>query len=458
MIFNGHVTTADQSWERKFQGYSPFRKDRKKEKDSDCCPFCYLCPKFTCSVISHQSDTWSLIEVITSTVLHVSKLSGIIQKSNKVAQGQQLSNNGSTTGSGGHCRYEEQKRSSLNEITSHSSKLERILAQVLQLLIIGHSRHPGNKSDEHSLHSLCVNLVAIVILARGKCGLSTCTTRYLVAMAMADLLVIITEVILLRISTYYFPGSFLKITPICSVNIVLVCAATDCSVWFTVTFTFDRFVAICCQKLKTKYCTEKTAAVVLATTCILLCLKNIPYYFMFGPIWIMDNVPWFCIIKVSYYTDNGWVGFDWFNKLLTPLLPFALILLLNALTVRHILVASRVRQGLRGQNKRENRSDPKMENRRKSVILLFSISGSFILLWLVHVIHFLYYNITVSDPRDYNSSESIFRQVGWMLRILSCCTNTFIYGVTQSKFREQFKSAVKYPVTSIIQLMNKQYN
>ncbi|XP_067909639.1 probable G-protein coupled receptor 139 [Heterodontus francisci] len=300
-----------------------------------------------------------------------------------------------------------------------------------------------------------VNLVAIVILARGKCGLSTCTTRYLVAMATADLLVIITEVILLWISTYYFPGSFLNITPVCSVNIVLLGAALDCSVWFTVIFTFDRFVAICCQKMKTKYCTEKTAAVVLATACILLWSQNIPYYFMLEPAWIMDNAPWFCVIKASYYTENGWVVFDWFNTLSTPLLPFAVILLLNALTVRHILVASRVRKGLRRQSKEGNRSDPEMESRRKSVILLFTISGSFILLWLVHVIHFLYYNITVSDPRDYNSPESIFRQVGWMLRILSCCTNTFIYGVTQSKFREQFKSAVKYPVTSIIQLTNK---
>ncbi|XP_067865111.1 probable G-protein coupled receptor 139 [Heterodontus francisci] len=190
-----------------------------------------------------------------------------------------------------------------------------------------------------------VNLLAIVILSRGKCGLSTCTTRYLVAMAIMDLLLIITEIILWRIRYHYFPGSFLNITPVCSVNIVLLRAATDCSVWFTVTFTFDRFVAICCQKLKSKYCTKKTAAVVLATTCILLCSKNIPFYFRYEPGEIIDN-------------------FD-------------------------------------------------------------------------------------------DDSRYIIQQVGYMLHNLSCCTNTFIYVVTQSKFREQVKSAVKYPVTSIIQLMNK---
>ncbi|XP_067865104.1 probable G-protein coupled receptor 139, partial [Heterodontus francisci] len=299
-----------------------------------------------------------------------------------------------------------------------------------------------------SLLSLTVNLLAIVILSRGKCGLSTCTTRYLVAMAMADLPVIITEVILFQINYYYFPVSFLDITPVCSVIHALIRAATDCSVWFTVTFTFDRFVAICCQKLKTKYCTKKTAAVVLATTCILLCSKNIPIYFRYEPGVIIDNVPWFCYIKQSYYTEPGWVGFSRFDTVLTPLIPFALILLLNALTVRHILVTSRVRKGLRGQSKGENRSDPEMESRRKSVILLFTISGNFILLWLIYVLY--HFGIVYHFDSD---SNYIFKEVGWMMSNLNCCTNTFIYVVTQSKFRDQVKSAVKYPVTSIIQLM-----
>ncbi|XP_067910319.1 probable G-protein coupled receptor 139 [Heterodontus francisci] len=303
-----------------------------------------------------------------------------------------------------------------------------------------------------------VNLLSIVILSRGKCGLSTCTTRYLVAMATADLLVIISDVILRRISYYYFPESFLNITPVCSVIFVLSRATTDCSVWFTVTFSFDRFVAICCQKLKTKYCTEKTAAVVLATSCILFCLKDIPFYFIFEPGEIIDNIPWGCYIKSSYYTEPRWKGIDLFDTVLTPLLPFAFILLLNTLTVRHILVASRVRKGLRGQSKEENRSDPEMESRRKSVILLFTISGSFILLWMMYVIYFTNCNISGTYLEDYTDPFYVFGQVGWMLQALSCCTNTFIYGATQSKFREQVKNTVKYPVTSINRLINKLHN
>ncbi|XP_072132340.1 probable G-protein coupled receptor 139 [Mobula birostris] len=275
-------------------------------------------------------------------------------------------------------------------------------------------------------------------------------------MATADLLTVIFQVILGRVFNYYLPGSVLGITPVCSVYYAPLRTATDCSVWFTVTFTFDRFVAICCQKLKAKYCTRKTAAVVLTTTGVLFCLKNVPYFFMYRPMKIIDNIPWGCIRKSIYYTDPGWVGYSWLSTVLTPLLPFVLILLFNALTVRHILVTSRVRKGLRGQSKAENRSDPEMESRRRSVILLLTISGSFIILWSVKVAEFLYYTIAGLDQNNYNDSEYIFQQWGYMLMILSCCTSTFIYGVTQSKFREQLISAVKYPLTSIIHLINKQ--
>ncbi|XP_048456470.1 prolactin-releasing peptide receptor-like [Rhincodon typus] len=296
------------------------------------------------------------------------------------------------------------------------------------------------------------NLSAFVILSRGKCGLSTCTTHYLVAMSVTDLLVVITEVILRRINNYYFPLNVLKLTSVCRPLYVMIRAAIDCSVWFTVTFTFDRFVAISCQKLKLKYCTKKTSTVVLAITSILLCLKNIPIYFRYKPKWVINNVEWRCSNQQNYFRDPRWTGFRIFEKVLTPLLPFGLILLLNAMTIRHILMAIRVRKGLKGQKKDEKRSDQEMESRRKSMILLFTISGTFILLWLVYIIYIFDFDDSVIDPRG------MFEVIAYMLRNLSCCTNTFIYVATQSKFRDQLKRMLKYPLTSIHKFMNSQNN
>ncbi|XP_067878426.1 probable G-protein coupled receptor 139 [Heterodontus francisci] len=310
---------------------------------------------------------------------------------------------------------------------------------------------PGlNSNLSASFLSLPVNLVAIVILSRGKCGLSKCITIYLVGMAVSDLLVVITDPILSWIVAIYFPYSFLRITPVCSLIQVLLSASTDVSVWLTVTFTFDRFVAICCEKLKAKYCSEKTAAVVVGTVSVLGCLESLPWYFTKEQRYIIDNVPMGCHYKLSFYTSIIWGAFELFDRILTPCVPFFLILLLNVLTVRRISFSSKVRRGFRRHSNAENRKDPEMENRKKSIILLFSISGSFILLWVTRVVYSIY--LRLADIRYYSSyTDPLFitSQTSKILQVLSSCTNTCIYIVTQTKFRQELKKAVKYPLNLI---------
>uniref|UniRef100_UPI00398E9333 probable G-protein coupled receptor 139 n=1 Tax=Pristiophorus japonicus TaxID=55135 RepID=UPI00398E9333 len=301
------------------------------------------------------------------------------------------------------------------------------------------------------LFKFVANIAAIVILSRGRCGLSRCITRYLVFMAVTDLLVIITAVILNRIGGIYFRNSILSTTPACSISTVLIYSSRDSSVWLTVAFTFDRCVAICCQKLKTKYCTETTAAVVIGVVCALSCLKNIPFYFTYEPLFTINKVAWYCNIKLTFYVSPAWTAFAWLDRILTPCAPFLLMLLLNAVTVRYILGASRVRRRLRAQNNGASQSDPEMESRRKSIILLFTISGSFILLWLTYVINFLC--VRIENNNYFNDPKFILQESGNMLQLLSCCTNTFIYTVTQSNFRQQLKNALKYPLNLVVKLL-----
>ncbi|XP_067910322.1 probable G-protein coupled receptor 139 [Heterodontus francisci] len=305
------------------------------------------------------------------------------------------------------------------------------------------------------------NLVAIVILSRGRCGLSKCITWYLVSMAVTDFLVVITGVILNRIIGIYFPFSVLSTTVACSLSNALIFASRDSSVWLTVAFTFDRFVAICCQNLKAKYCTEKTAAVVIGTVCALISIKSVPWYFIHEPKYIIDNIPWYCNIKLSFYTSPAWRIFGWFDRISIPCLPLLLMLLLNALTVRHILVASRVRRRIWAKSNGENQSDPEMESRRKSIVLLFTISGSFILLWTPNLINFLYVTISngyYSTGSNLNDPKFILQESANMLQLLSCCTNTCIYVGTQSKFRDELKNMIKYPLNIIINQLNKDQN
>ncbi|XP_048476862.1 probable G-protein coupled receptor 139 [Rhincodon typus] len=270
-------------------------------------------------------------------------------------------------------------------------------------------------------------------------------------MAVADLLVIINAILLNRIPAIYFPSSFLSVTPLCSLSIMLIYAARDISVWLTVVFTFDRFVAISCQKLKLKYCTEKMASAIIGTVSVLGCLKNIPWYFLHEPVYIIDDIPWYCRLKQIRYTSSMWGAFQWTDRILTPCLPFFLILFLNTLTVRNIMAANKACKTFQIWRSKDNQNDPEMENRRKSIILLFSISGSFDILWVVYVAQFFVdrfmKNYTISGFSD---PLFILRECANMLQLLSCCTNTFIYAVTQSKFREQLHNLIYYLLTPIV--------
>ncbi|XP_067837965.1 probable G-protein coupled receptor 139 [Heptranchias perlo] len=298
------------------------------------------------------------------------------------------------------------------------------------------------------------NLMTVVVLSRGNCGLSKCITRYLLGMAVADLLVLIFGVVLYEIKDCYFPFSFLNYTPICSINIALLFMSIDWSVWLTVAFTFDRFVAICHQNFRKKYCTERTAAIVITVVCSLSIMENAPINFVFEPRQIINDVPWSCHVKPSFYTLTIWIAFTWFEIILTPFIPFLLILLFNAQTIRHIVQANRVRRGLRGNNNSEDHNDPEVENRRKSIVLLLTISASFMILWSVTFVFFILAQLTEAQLTEssYNAPFTIMEQTGDMLRNLSSCTNTFIYAVSQSKFREQLRNLITSPVSLIINL------
>ncbi|XP_062891274.1 probable G-protein coupled receptor 139 [Mobula hypostoma] len=291
------------------------------------------------------------------------------------------------------------------------------------------------------------NLTAIVILCRGKCGLSKCITRYLVAMATADLMGVIIGVALERINNIYVFATYLLITPICATLLVFRLAAMECSVWLTVVFTFDRCIAICSQKLRKRYCTARAATTVVVIVCIGSCLRCVPFYFSVDAFAIIDNVPWRCIGRADYFTLPVWKAYQVFNSIITPSLPIGLIILFNALTVSHIIAANRVRRGLRSSN--DNKKDSEVENRRKSMILLFALSANFILLWIPFIVSAMFWqaqNYFYTD-RYLNSPSFILQEFGFMLQFLCTCTNTCIYTLSQRKFREEMKKGVKHLVT-----------
>lgn len=128
-------------------------------------------------------------------------------------------------------------------------------------------------------------------------------------------------------------------------------------------------------------------------------------------------------------------------------MPICLIVLFNVLTIRHIIAANKLRRGFR--NYSENQKDPEVENRKKSMLLLFALSANFILLWIPYVISTMGWqaqNYFYTD-KYLNNPTFILQQFGFMLQLLCTCTNTCIYTLSQSKFRKELMEGFTYLLT-----------
>lgn len=285
------------------------------------------------------------------------------------------------------------------------------------------------------------------MLLRGRCGLSHCITRYLLAMAGGSLMVIVADPILKQIRLIYFPHSALNTTAACRLIEVLASGATATCVWFTLAFTLDRFLAICCSGRERPGSRAKAAAVALPLLPLLSVLESAPWFFVYQAEYRAGGVARGCEEKPIYFISVAWASYELLDLLLVPCIPFLLILFLNALTVRYVLITSRARRALRSSDQ----PDPELQSRRRSLVLLFTISGSFVLLWLTKVTFHIYHRTVPHEVVD-SVGGYLTENAGDMLQALSSCTNTFIYTVTQARFRDELKRGFRYPLDRLLQL------
>eukprot|EP00061_Rhincodon_typus_P010612 g35039.t1 len=296
------------------------------------------------------------------------------------------------------------------------------------------------------------NVATFLTLQLRGCGLSQSTRIYLMSMSMADLLVLIFYVLVYRIILPRFQHVFYLYTFVCRLISIMIAAVIDCSVWLTVSFTFDRFVIICFQRFRRTYCSPKCAALIITIVYLLTYSRNLPYYFAILPHHEQNNMQFGCKTNPNIYTSPAWRAFYWLHTILTPLVPYVCVALLNLLTIRHVLVASQIRRGFRGSGGEVE--DPEMQSRRRALMLLFVASASFISLWMATVGLFLFSRITNTYfYRDFNDTFAIVNECSRMLRVLNCSSSTCMYALTQARYREELRKAMKYCANTLSRLV-----
>ncbi|XP_040908462.1 probable G-protein coupled receptor 139 [Toxotes jaculatrix] len=282
------------------------------------------------------------------------------------------------------------------------------------------------------------NTVTFLIIWRRNCMLSRSSTYYLMAISVADNLVLIFIVVLELSVKYHQREPFWSYEPWCSLRDIFNYGAYNASTWLVVVFTVERFVAIHTWKMKTKICTPRCASWTITAVFFFSHLFAIPYYWSNVSVYLNNQTR--CIYKTEAPTQFIHT-LVWFQTLQAYIFPFLIILTLNGLTLRLISLSNRVHVTT-DLTSRINKVMPLLRSRkRKSVVLLVTVSMSFVLLSVTRAITQIILRTThmyTFDRNDYNLPINIAADTGTMLSLSNAAANMYLYVCTQSKFRQEF--------------------
>lgn len=287
------------------------------------------------------------------------------------------------------------------------------------------------------------NTITFLIIWRRNCMLSRSSTFYLMAISVADNLVLIFIVVLELSVKYHQQEPFWSYKPWCNLRDIFTYGAYNASTWLVVVFTVERFIAIHTWKMKTKICTPRCAAWAITSVLLFSHLFAIPYYWSNASVY--QNNQTRCIYKPgapSHFIHS----LVWFQTLQAYIFPFLIILTLNWLTLRLISLSNRVHITADLASK-VNKVMPLLRSRkRKSVVLLVTVSMSFVLLSVTRAITQIILRTTYMytlDRNDYNLRINIAADAGTMLSLSNAAANMYLYVCTQTKFRQEFFVCVR---------------
>uniref|UniRef100_A0A8C0HK98 G-protein coupled receptors family 1 profile domain-containing protein n=1 Tax=Chelonoidis abingdonii TaxID=106734 RepID=A0A8C0HK98_CHEAB len=227
------------------------------------------------------------------------------------------------------------------------------------------------------------------------CLISASSRYHLMAMSLADTVVLILIVLIEMILKCYSTELFWYRDPWCTLRDVFNYGAVNASVWLVVSFTVERFVTINTFKLKAKLCSPRRTLYTIALVNICSYLVAIPYY------WSNRSE-----------RVNG-----------------------TGLTLRQIILRlHRVNSGAQFRYQK-----------KKSICLLVTVSMMFAYLGATRfvtqiILRTCHYDI---ERQDYSKAINIAVDLGTMLELINSAVNMYLYACTQTAFRRELVHCLK---------------
>ncbi|KAH9499279.1 hypothetical protein Btru_003600 [Bulinus truncatus] len=273
------------------------------------------------------------------------------------------------------------------------------------------------------------NALAIIVLTRRT--MHTSTNIFLTALAISDNVVLMNSLCLLsmpELSTTFKKQVFAYvIVYIYPAGLV----AQTATVWLTVSFTVERYIAVCHPLRAASMCTIARARLVVMGILAVSVVYNMPRWFEYTITEHPDTNNTTCLMANATDLANDSIYhkiyFGWLYFLVMCSIPICSLTILNAFLIVAVRRSKRQRRDMNVKQSREN----------NVTIMLVSV----VMVFIVCQVPALIYNIAYGIDND-----KVIHSVGWI--ILSNCRNNLVtlnsavnfilYCALGQKFRRTF--------------------
>ncbi|GBM82275.1 FMRFamide receptor [Araneus ventricosus] len=279
------------------------------------------------------------------------------------------------------------------------------------------------------------NVITIVIMTRRR--MRSSTNNYLAALAIFDMMYLIFTFILSLSHYSRVPDSdhyvYWRLKPFI---LMLTDTCSNTSVWLTVTFTVERYIAVCHPMKGKVFCTESRAKKAIVAVFLFCFAFTIPTPF-----------EWKVIERVDQATNHTTLALDhsemgknylyktiyyWLTVVFFIFVPFILLAIFNSFLIRSVHLSKVQRSSMtRGEN-----SDSSQEN--KITIMLIAVVILFFVCQLPTACHLLY--STLHENFDLKQLY-LLRGLGNIfnfLMSLNAAGNFVLYCLLSQKYRRTF--------------------
>nr|KAG5695269.1 hypothetical protein BaRGS_028204 [Batillaria attramentaria] len=295
------------------------------------------------------------------------------------------------------------------------------------------------------------NALAVMVLTRRT--MHTSTNCFLTALAIWDSVVLLHSLLLMSLGEIV-PGFFTHALPYVIVYLYPVAlVAQTATVWLTVSFTVERYIAVCHPLKAASMCTIQRARIVIVIISVISVLYNMPRWFEYTLMHLGFNVPAERVIgddpngqvmglqnPISNVTCLGVdktglaqnsvyhkIYFGWLYFLVMCFIPLCSLAVLNAFLVLAVKRSQRQRKDMNVRQVREN----------NVTIMLVSVVMVFIVCQVPALIYNMAYAISMATVTT-SPSWGVLSTLRNFLVNLNSAVNFILYCALGQKFRRTF--------------------